>query len=410
MREYLVSIFKVLFMLIILPPLLFGIVEYINVHTNSYKLTPLLDISVDQAAKMFSEESFLMSDVKSEFPDLSGTVRQGYASDTYREGAPLTHDIRALLSIQNQLFGNKRTIDEIYNYLMYNSPTSISDFGNSVSNVYEADGITRASKPPKEIFTNLGRILDTSDPIGAVYRDAHATPMNLGIPYLDVGTVTAMAKWNMANVLSMDNRLRRSGVSGPLVTTELTNMHRDDTGKIYIMWNGYRVYIDDLKLDVKYRLLNLSSGSADYDQFEAMTHMDAKKLFGYDAIVSGANEKYFIIAEVTYTVPFQYEGITPWRRAMSWFLSGAFTSSVSGSDGATAKNAGLDRGAEDQYIYTAKEGAHVGGAEGFADDMSDNVLGDSTNVYDDGGFDFSYAKTERDIPKLVGTVKHYIVK
>lgn len=396
MKEFVISIYKTLILIVVLPLIIFGLIEWYNVNTNSYKLTPLVEIGIDEAAKMFSEESFCLGGNPQDlFPILTGTKRVR-TTDIFNPVTTSTTDVLAVLNIHNELFDNQTTVDGIYDYLF----EDIKSFANNRDrNCVDIDGRTLTGNEVfGRIFRNLRLMTDESDIIGKVYRDNYVTPMNLGIPYLNDETVTAMAKWNLAKILNVDGK-SGSYAASLYSATQLKNLHKDRVG-VYVSWNGYRVYIDKLKLDIKYRLMDMSSND-DKEEFKAETSMQPDVLFNSDAILAGSNEKYFILTEITYELPILYEGITPWRRAFSWVLSGGFA-----ADGAVTGNT-LDSTAYDaDKVYIS--GSYVTGAEGFLYDMNPaGTIPTTETTPSTSGLVF---KDKTDEYKLTGTVMHYIVK
>ena len=319
------SIFKILILVAIIPVIACAGIEWFNVYSNSYKLKPLINISIDQAAKMFSEESFCLGgNLEDLFPTLRG-------KDT-----PETPEAR--LTCIDKLFGGYTAPTDIYDYLMNDSPTSIKDFAfNTHGDIVDENG-TRVynADAPAGIFQNLGLIVDETSPIGEVYRENLATPMNLGIPYLNDGTIKVMASWNMAQLLNTDGKSADLSVSSHMKTT-LQNMIYDDGvddddddgidaadvgASCFMRWNGYRVYMTDLQVKVTYELLNMSTSEGG-ERFEELTHV-SRKVFDSSHLMSGANEKYAVVAKIHYSVPIAYEGVTPWRKYYQWIFNGAW--------------------------------------------------------------------------------------
>ena len=397
------TMFKILLLVVVLPLIICACIEWFNVYTNTYKLQPLIRIGVDQAAKMFSEESFCLGDAtpQSLFPDLRATVRGD--SDSVIAGS---------FSVKNDIFNNKQTPSEIYNYLMDESTTSMKDFAyNTRGEVVNVDQQpVYFNETPAGVFQNLGLIVDDMSVIGEVYRESLATSMNLGIPYLDEKTVTAMSKWNLAQILNVDGKgsaIVNANTELGLKTT-LKNLHRDNIG-YYVMWNGFRVYIDKLVLDVRYEILDMTS-VPDQEEFTEITGMDANTLFGSGAIVSGGNEKNVILTFIDYTVPYQYEGLTPWRRVFSWVYAGSF-GAVSSTNNGNLENSSWNDIEERRYTT----GNKATGISGFLADMNGEapVASESTGINTSG---LSYLNTYDEATfrnrgyLLEGTVIHYIIR
>lgn len=388
MKEYVILIFKILFLIIITPLIIVMVIEFSNVYSNSYKLRPLVEISISEAAKTFSEESFVLgakgngaSAPKDLYQNLIG--KRNPSNPTGYQG---------IITVGDEIFDSKSEPHDIYEYLMNGSDTSIKDFGfNSNLTVFDStDNPVSSWHGPADKFKNLDLILDNSNPIGAVYRANYVTPMNLGIPYLDDLTVTAMAKWNTAHALCIAGEQDTSSIT---LSNNLDTLYRDSLGS-YIFWHGFRVYVSEMELNVRYLLLDMSN-SADRDKFETETSMSAETLFGDSVIESIGNEKYFILTYIDYSIPIIYEGVTPWRQLASWLYTGAFTSNT------TETGNSLDAGSSTRDMLHT-EGTGVGGLREFKDGVS-------------SGINFSLTGRQLQLTRdlaadMTGTIKHYIVK
>ena len=313
------SIFKILILVAIIPVIACAGIEWFNVYSNSYKLKPLINISVDQAAKMFSEESFCLGgDIEDLFPTLIG---QDYSERMFDESySPIEQDY----NYSERMFDESYSPIDIYKYLMDYSPTSIKDFAfNTHGDIVDENG-TRVynADAPAGIFQNLGLIVDETSPIGEVYRENLATPMNLGIPYLNDDTIEAMAAWNMAQLLNTDGKSADPSVSSHMKTTLQNMIYDHGDGVFYMRWNGYRVYMNQLQVKVTYELLNMSTSEGG-ERFEELTHV-SRKVFDSSHLMSGANEKYAVVAKIHYSVPIAYEGVTPWCKYYQWIFNGAW--------------------------------------------------------------------------------------
>ena len=133
-----------------------------------------------------------------------------------------------------------------------------------------------------------------------LFRDALVTPINMGVPYLDLEVVTRMFQWNLAELIS--------NCSPEAIQT-------DDNGDMYVMYNGFRVYAQNAEIvDLEYRVYDLTD-SADAAEFTSITSIEPDRLgyeFHEDYLGTSDDERQRVcLVGITYNVPMAYSGITP---------------------------------------------------------------------------------------------------
>lgn len=167
--------------------------------------------------------------------------------------------------------------EDIYNNL-YRSSSEFTTFVNSY----------------KGVWSNLAKYQDTSD---AFYTENLLTPANLGVTYLDRATLQRIAAWNMTKLLAF-------GYPGNI----------EGTGSMaYVQYKGFRVYTNQLQIKgIRYSVVPISSY-----KFKEITNMDYQNL-GVDATDSERTQ--ICVAEVTYSVPVAYYGITPIKELYSYTM------------------------------------------------------------------------------------------
>lgn len=149
-----------------------------------------------------------------------------------------------------------------------------------------------------------------------MYKDALVTPLNMGVPYIDLDTANRMFRWNLTQLLSnCDN----------------ANIHRDESGNPFVMFKGYRVYVTDARItSLDYKTFDLENG-ADVAAFESYVHMDSDKIMdasqldaslGTEWGMAPTDERHRVcVVGVNYSVPITYEGVTPIKKIFEYAWS-----------------------------------------------------------------------------------------
>lgn len=164
------------------------------------------------------------------------------------------------------------------------------------------------------------------------YYKTMYTPANLGIPYLDPDTTNRIFKWELAQLFS---------------NCDTDNIHKDENGKQFVMYKGFRCYVQDATItNFTYKVYDLSEETgavaSNAHQLEIDTGLTVDGYTAHragegiipsttaDLVGRSIKDNALITAvEIDYQVPVAYEGITPVK---SWF-SYIFSNSVSGFDG-----------------------------------------------------------------------------
>lgn len=377
------------------------VVEYVNVQTNAHKLKGFFQTGIYQSCLLFSEETFIRDTggkaPKEYFPVLTGTYK----------GDNSTINAGAKLDVQQMIYGGKTTESDIWNYLYYNTDSSYT-WGLDSLRAYNiqqfADGtqrglsgsITNANDTPvapKDYFINLSYLVSNNPIFSEIFRGFHYTPMNIGVPYLDPITVTGMSQWAVTELLSegIKNTALDTSANDIVQPNVITNLHRDGNG-VYVLWKGFRIYVGQLTVQVNYKLLDMTS-SEDRKVYSDALHISADTVFDSatrftgetDEVTSSIlNEKYAMVAYVDYSVPVSYEGITPWRRMVSWIMAGGYNadenslttvdSYYTNSSGDTLHSSTTDGSDTETQVYTT--GKKVTGGKGYTDPNYTQGYGD----------------------------------
>lgn len=262
--------------------------EWFNVSTTSLQLGSMAKMSARQACVFFGQETYKRED----FKDVN-------MNDIY------SHDGTLVISGK---FYNGNTPEAIYNEL----------YGNG-SNFLKTNG------PVKQQFKgnweSLDLLINRNDEwgIGEFYREAMMTPLNMGIPYLEEEVVERIMKWNLTSILN-NGQVDASG--------GFLNLHPDEFGEYYVLYKGFRVYVDRIQItDIEYKIIDISTSSGQ-DKFQEYTNMDASIVT--DTTNGSDDERNKIcLAGISYKVPMKYVGITPIKQVAEF----GWNQSAAGYDG-----------------------------------------------------------------------------
>ena len=270
------SVFKVLIGTIVIIVVSSILIEWYNVQTTSLQLGSIAKMSARQACVYFGQETYKREDFS------------GIGADTLYDSN-----------------GNEFMTGNFY-----------SKYGTSAESIYNglygynSNFLTRDGKVLQGYWESLDLLAgkrEDSWGIGAYYRQAMMTPLNMGVPYLEREVVDRIFKWNLASILN----------NGQMNGRNMLNVHTDDLGRTYVLYKGFRVYVGDAEItDIDYEILDLKN-SSDASKFNDYTNMRAGDLTAN--ITDEAKERrYVAVAGIKYTVPMQYEGITPIKRIMEF--------------------------------------------------------------------------------------------
>lgn len=326
------TIFKVLIGTIVIIVVSFIVIELYNVNLMSQDLVQLTKLAAKQSAVLFSQETYKQYQAGD---SIGGTIAM---QDILDENGNhyLTGNFYPSESAQ-EIYEHLYTSDEFKAWLEDEQAVEKGNWHNLKL-------IDRALNRPESLTTDV-RSEDYVDSMTALlYKDVMMTPLNLGIPYLDIETMNKMFRWNLAQLLSNCN----------------SNMIRqDENGDTYVYYSGYRVYVQNArisKLDYKtFDLTNLN----DRAEFSRYTHIDPDNLgFEYDqddlGIDNEERERVCIVG-INYSIPVSYEGITPFKTMFDY----VWDTEVEGL------NDGAGRIEQQEFDNTAKADLSAGGFNGW---------------------------------------------
>lgn len=157
--------------------------------------------------------------------------------------------------------------------------------------------------------------------LGEQYIDELMTPLNLGVAYIDHKTLNRIFRWVSTSMLA-------NGIIGDAGESELTksfrqlkktNIDGSDGSEVYFVdWNGFRIYLgeNNLYLDnIEYTICDCNS---DNGKTTAMNEMNIDTEALYNAL---DDERAAVMLDrLSYHIDITYEGITPLRSIIQWFL------------------------------------------------------------------------------------------
>lgn len=313
------TIFKVIVGTIVLIVGSSLILEWYNIQTTGLQLGSIAKMSARQACVYFGQETYKRDDFT------------GIDADTL-------YDSNGVEFMSGNFYSSYGTSTEtIYN--------SLYGFG---SNFLNGDG-----KVLQGYWESLDLLAGKrADPwgMGEFFRDAMMTPLNMGVPYLERDVVDKIFKWNLASILN----------NGQLDGTSMLNVHTDEVGRVYVLYKGFRVFVSEAEItDITYNILDLRNAD-DAELFKEYTNMDAGDLtvnISDDAGI-GSERNFVAIAGISYSVPMQYEGITPMKRIMEY----AWSQEVEGMN--NSGNGGSDNTWNSLAESELEQGGFSGSSEG----------------------------------------------
>lgn len=314
--------------------------EFINISLNGVMLQQRTKLSCEKALTLFCQESYKAR------TSASGAKYGGsLAVDNVRSADGEEY-------ISGDFYGSE-SVEEIYARLYANG----TDFGTwvdggTIANRFDASEVmngtdlywtnidllakyfadpSEKTMPKIENYYSPGGDWDaafeaytedmdiyTDWVIGKNFADTYTTPINFGVPYIDVETATHMFRWNLAQNLS--------GCRPEAI-------RRDDSGELCVEIDGFRVYADRATLEIEYRVYDMNDPS-DRNEFLKLTNIYAKDpdtgewnlAFAEDANVvqsllgTDTDERMYIcILGVSYKVPVSYIGVSPIRHVFEFF-------------------------------------------------------------------------------------------
>lgn len=285
------------------------LVELFNISIYSSQIANLAKVSAYQSCALFTQETY-----KTDLTANYGAV-----------ASPDILDSEGNLYISGDFYPGD-TVEEIYLAL------------------YKSSDFTTAMSPLRSTYTNLDLMMKGLENNGHVtvpaiswnssnadiqanrnatkanqfYKD-HYTPANLGIPYMDIDTVSKMFRWNLAQLYSnCDSDL----------------IQIDQTGKQFVNYKGFRCYVQDAQItNCTYEVYYMGKDPTGNEpnnhanesvaaDFTARTGIRVKDVNGDTTGITVSTTKDIAgnivkdnaavtVVEVDYTMPVAYQGITP---------------------------------------------------------------------------------------------------
>ena len=313
------TIFKVIILTIVLIVGSSIIIEWYNIQTTGLQLGSIAKMSARQACVYFGQETYKRDDFT------------GIDADTLYD----SNGIEFMSGNFYSSYGN--TTETIYNSLYGYNSNFLNGDGKVLQGYWESLDLLAGKR---------------ADPwgMGTFFRDAMMTPLNMGVPYLERDVVDKIFKWNLASILN----------NGQLEGSSMLNVHTDETGRVYVLYKGFRVFVNEAEItDIEYEILDLRDAD-DAEKFNEYTNMNAGDLTVNisDADGVGSERNFVAIAGISYSVPMQYEGITPVKRIMEY----AWSQEVEGMN--DSGNGGSDNTWNDLAESSLEQGGFSGSSNG----------------------------------------------
>lgn len=328
------TIFKVIMCTILTIVIGSLVLEYFNIQTSGLQINSITKISARQACVFFGQETYKREDADViNMNDLKASDGATYINGKFYDDSTPTADTSSLKEMNSDL-----PDDAINIYTNLYGPGS--DFMKNVGPDIWQDGKWES------LGLLLGKTEDTWG-IGEFYRDSMMTPLNMGIPYLEGETLTKIFRWNLASILN----------NGQMDGNNMLNVKQDEAGKYYVLYKGFRVYASEAQItNLEYKVLDLTTSEGKED-FKKYTNINPEHITNSTSGNSDERNKVCLVG-VNYTVPVQYEGITPIKNVISyvWDLQ------VAGTDGETEDIVGFD------WNSTAQSEIKQGGFDGYAEE------------------------------------------
>lgn len=248
-----------------------------NMQLTAPMITQYVNTSINQACQLFGQETYKRADAQ----DINEANLVGL------DGATVSGD-----------FYGSANPTQIYNSL-YGSGSDFVDWAKDHAYTWSTlDNLLAGLNIPAGIGDKK---------VGDVYVETKMTPLNLGITYLDQGTIQKIARWNLTNLLC--DGIENGG--------RLDRLRRDANG-VYVQYKGFKVYTGELRVEgIDYEVVSLMQQYGK-DYLMKYGHLDADKLL---ANMGGALDERgnICFATVRYSLPIKYDGITNLKRITEFF-------------------------------------------------------------------------------------------
>lgn len=399
------SIFKTLIGTILVIVVSSLLIEMFNLSVVSMQISMISKMAIKQSCELLSQETYrngsgsgaiAMNDVV----DKNGN---SYISGDFYNVGLSPASVYYADTVWNKIYnsanflsfsagGEYETQDSEHNIVKVNVSTGITD--NCANLALLAYGIKTGGSASYTLTSGwdatdeqLQRKSDCSR--ANMMFSKRYTSANLGIPYMDADIINRMYRWNLAQLLSNCNP---------------ENIHTDETGEMYVMFKGFRVYcqyatVDEitykaytsLREDVAsdyglsvgtdaltgvgkqqefYKSTNIKPGDTqtgytsakakDLIQIDVKGYSDmnlGKSVAVKPTTIQGGNIRYDNIiiptVELSYKSPVTYEGITPLRNIVT-YIKNTGTHSGASKDGFDVSTIELDSETSNTHLSTGK--------------------------------------------------------
>lgn len=328
------------------------IVELVNVSLNGIQIQQMTKLTCNKALTLFSQESYksrgtggtrTIDDVISEngAEYVTGDFYDGSSSSDasvvyqqlYGSGDPYKKFAQWMGANDGEVFsvpsgGNYTTVSvdgvkgswsnlELINrYLNNISSFPVQEmplFENYYTDGGDVEAAFAAYDADMEKYTEFT--------IAKSFVDTYVTPLNFGVPYIDIETAEKMFRWNLTHMLS-------NGASDTNENGGADLIIQDEYGQNAIAYKGFMVYADQAEITrIDYKVFDVANPSSQSAKdFRDITHIDPSALgfednsaVNLDLLGMDTDERTKIcVIGVEYTVPISYYGITPIRNIFNY--------------------------------------------------------------------------------------------
>ena len=298
------TIFKVLAITMLVPPISFVLIEFFNVTLTSAELSRMTRMSAEKSCELFTQETY-----KTEGGNGAANLRDLY-------------DDEGNFYLTGNLYGSQDAVEIWYN--IYDSDEFKTWCENAKNNSTWRVGNTYGGEQyPWESLEALVQSVDGS--YGSVlnggmpdwnasqdemdryslamqamtYRENMYSTANLGIPYLDKAITNKIFRWNLTEMLS--------NCDPSLIQT-------DEDGEMFVNYKGFACYTQQAQItNYTYKIYDLDDSST-WDAFFKATGYKASEL----RQSTGDERNRVCVVGIEFSVPVEYVGITPIKRMFNW--------------------------------------------------------------------------------------------
>lgn len=205
---------------------------------------------------------------------------------------------------------------------------------------------------------------DMDDARVAAYRENMYTPVNLGIPYLDI--YDQRSDWNKSVV----DKMYRWNLTQLLTNCNDALVQQDNLGNWCVNYKGFKCYTGDAYWDtcrlssLEYMVFDMTDGG-DRAKLNKVLNFDVGGTGNLSVDTSNNQEenKYITAVGIKYTIPVRYEGITPLRKIISYMWN---RQNVQGMEATAPVSNRTGSGWNDNINSTVEEGGFKMGADSYA--------------------------------------------